>query len=172
MSLNLGSAGFILYLHFPDVVSGGQKDRNRFLRLLSEYDWTFSALVVDINEDLSTKDEKEMSNSFMLTRKGYEENKQNVSATMFLATAYDKASEAWTRFCPNVSELKRLVAYARSSANLLNKLILQDQIDSYKWECLWSYDTSQSFNTKRTYLTKKHHTFIPRDGASCLTRGK
>ncbi|XP_050281342.1 uncharacterized protein LOC126722227 isoform X3 [Quercus robur] len=108
----------------------------RFLRLLSEYDWTFSALVVDINEDLSPKDKKEISNNFMLTRKGYEENKQNVSAAMFLATAYDKASEAWTRFSPNVSELKRLVAYARSSANLLNKLILQDQIDSYKWECL------------------------------------
>lgn len=108
----------------------------RFLRLLSEYDWTFSALVVDINEDLSTKDEKEISNNFMLTRKDYEENKQNVSAAMFLATAYDKASEAWTRFSPNVSELKRLVAYARSSANLLNKLILQDRIDSYKWECL------------------------------------
>jgi hypothetical protein len=31
-------------------------------------------------------------------------------------------------------ELKRLVAYARSSANLLTKLILQDQIDFYKWE--------------------------------------
>ena len=39
----------------------------------------------------------------MLTRKDYEENKQNVSAAMFLATAYDKASEAWTRFSPNVS---------------------------------------------------------------------
>ncbi|KAL0008143.1 hypothetical protein SO802_009645 [Lithocarpus litseifolius] len=108
----------------------------RFLRLLSEYDWTFSALVVDINEDLSPKDEKEISNNFMLTRKGYEENKQNVSAAMFLATAYDKAFEAWTRFSPNVLELKRLVAYARSSANLLNKLILPDQVDSYKWECL------------------------------------
>lgn len=31
-------------------------------------------------------------------------------------------------------ELKRLVAYARSSANLLTKLIFQDQIDFYKWE--------------------------------------
>nr|XP_023888039.1 calcium-transporting ATPase, endoplasmic reticulum-type-like [Quercus suber] len=37
---------------------------------------------------------------------------------------------------------------------------------------LWSYDTSQSFDTKRTYITKKHHTFIPRDGESFLTRGK
>ena len=40
---------------------------NRFLRLLSEYDWTFSALVVDINEDLSTKDEKEISVSSVLS---------------------------------------------------------------------------------------------------------
>ena len=39
----------------------------------------------------------------MLTRKGYKENKQNISAAMFLATAYDKASEAWTRFSPNIS---------------------------------------------------------------------
>lgn len=33
----------------------------RFLRLLSEYDWTFSALVVDINGDLSPEDEKEIN---------------------------------------------------------------------------------------------------------------
>ncbi|XP_059457350.1 uncharacterized protein LOC132187164 [Corylus avellana] len=109
----------------------------RFLRLLSEYDWTFSALVVDINNDLGPNDEKEISDNFMLSRKAYEENKQNVSTAMFLGTAYDKASEAWTRFSPNVSELKRLVAYARSSANLLTKLILQDQIDFYKCECLF-----------------------------------
>lgn len=31
-------------------------------------------------------------------------------------------------------ELKRLVAYARSSANLLTRLVLQDQTDSYRWE--------------------------------------
>ena len=31
-----------------------------------EYDWTFSALVVE-NEDLSTKDEKEMSISSVLS---------------------------------------------------------------------------------------------------------
>ena len=40
---------------------------NRFLRLLSEYDWTFSALVIDINEDLSPKDEKEISVSSVLS---------------------------------------------------------------------------------------------------------
>jgi len=34
---------------------------DRFLRLLSHYDWTFSPLVVDINNDLSQSDEKEIN---------------------------------------------------------------------------------------------------------------
>uniref|UniRef100_A0A5B7C9D5 Putative nucleolar protein 6 isoform X2 n=1 Tax=Davidia involucrata TaxID=16924 RepID=A0A5B7C9D5_DAVIN len=109
----------------------------RFLRLLSEYDWTYSTLIVDINGDLIPDDEKEINENFMLSRKSYEENKQNVNPAMFLATSYDKASEAWTRSSPNSSELRRLVAYARSSANFLTTLILQDQIDGYGWECLF-----------------------------------
>ncbi|KAK9948609.1 hypothetical protein M0R45_004177 [Rubus argutus] len=109
----------------------------RFLRLLSDYDWTFSALVVDINNDLTPNDQKEIIENFMSSRKGYEENPQNVNSAMFLTTAYDKASEAWTRFSPNSVELKRLMAYAGSSANLLTKLILQDHSDSYRWECLF-----------------------------------
>lgn len=38
----------------PDLIG------HRFLRLLSEYDWTFSPLVVDINHDLSSEDEKKI----------------------------------------------------------------------------------------------------------------
>ncbi|VVA09728.1 PREDICTED: nucleolar [Prunus dulcis] len=109
----------------------------RFLRLLVDYDWTFSALVVDINNDLTPNDEKEISDNFMSSRKTYEENVQSVNPAMFLATAYDKASEAWTRFSPNSMELKRLMAYAGSSANLLTKLISEDHNDSYRWECLF-----------------------------------
>lgn len=33
----------------------------RFLRLLSEYDWNFSALIVDINDELTAEDEKEIN---------------------------------------------------------------------------------------------------------------
>ncbi|KAH1082116.1 hypothetical protein J1N35_021877 [Gossypium stocksii] len=109
----------------------------RFLRLLAEHDWAFSPLIVDINGDLSQNDEKEIDDNFMQSRKAYEENTQNESKAMFLATAYDKASEAWTRCSPNPLELKRLVAYARSSASLLTKLILQHQTDSRGWECLF-----------------------------------
>ncbi|KAE9452914.1 hypothetical protein C3L33_15194, partial [Rhododendron williamsianum] len=109
----------------------------RFLRLLSEYDWAFSALVVDINGDLTLNDEKEVNGNFISSRKAYEENMQNVSPAMFLATAYDKVSDAWTRSSPTSSELRRLAAYAKSSANLLAKLNLEDQLDSYRWECLF-----------------------------------
>ena len=37
----------------------------------------------------------------MQSRKAYEENNQTESKAMFLATAYDKASEAWTGCSPN-----------------------------------------------------------------------
>ncbi|KAL6952077.1 hypothetical protein U1Q18_040933 [Sarracenia purpurea var. burkii] len=110
----------------------------RFLRLLSEYDWAFLPLFVDINGDLTLNDEQDINEKFLSTRKAYEENRLNISPAVFLATAYDKASEAWTRSSPSSSELKRLVAYARSSADLLAKLVLQDQqLDSYRWECLF-----------------------------------
>lgn len=33
-----------------------------------------------------------------------------------------------------LKELRRLAAYAKSSANLLAKLNLEDQLDSYRWE--------------------------------------
>ncbi|XP_052196632.1 uncharacterized protein LOC127803986 isoform X2 [Diospyros lotus] len=108
----------------------------RFLRLLSEYDWAFSALVVDINGDLTGNDDKEINGNFMSSRKTYEANMQNQIPSMFLATTYDKASEAWTRLSPTSSELGRLVAYAKSSANLLAKLIACGELDSYRWECL------------------------------------
>ncbi|CAJ2646395.1 unnamed protein product [Trifolium pratense] len=108
----------------------------RFLQLLSNYDWTFSPLVVDINNDLSQSDEKEINDNFLLRRKGQGENGENVGPLMFLATFYDKASEAWTGLSPSALELKRLVAYARSSANLLTKLTFQEEIGPYRWECI------------------------------------
>ena len=36
------------------------KFHNRFLRLLAEYDWTFSPLIVDINSDFNPSDKKEI----------------------------------------------------------------------------------------------------------------
>ncbi|XP_057421429.1 uncharacterized protein LOC130715357 isoform X1 [Lotus japonicus] len=109
----------------------------RFLQLLSNYDWTFSPLVVDINNDLNHSDEKEINENFFHSRKSQGANGQNVGPAMFLATAYDKASEAWTGLSPSTLELKRLAAYARSSANLLMKLTFHKEIGPYRWECLF-----------------------------------
>ncbi|GFQ06850.1 nucleolar protein 6 [Phtheirospermum japonicum] len=109
----------------------------RFLRLLSEYDWSFFPLIVDINADLTPDDDKEINEIFMSTRKDYEENPQNVKPAMFLATNYDKESEAWTSQSPNAADLRRLAAYATSSANFLTNTIMKNQIESYGWECLF-----------------------------------
>ncbi|KAG8383986.1 hypothetical protein BUALT_Bualt04G0070800 [Buddleja alternifolia] len=109
----------------------------RFLRLLSEYGWTFSPLIVDINGDLTPDDDREINENFMSNRKEYEQNLQNVKPAMFLATTYDKESEAWTRQSPTAADLRRLAVYATSSANFLSNIIMKNQIDSYGWECLF-----------------------------------
>ncbi|KAI3768011.1 hypothetical protein L2E82_18441 [Cichorium intybus] len=109
----------------------------RFLRLLFEHDWMFTPLIVDINEDMTLEDEKEISEKFSVSRKAYEEGTGSVTSAMYLATAYDKASETWTTLSPTISEVKRLGVYARSSANLMSKLIMQGQVDSYGWECVF-----------------------------------
>ncbi|XP_057772992.1 uncharacterized protein LOC130992396 [Salvia miltiorrhiza] len=109
----------------------------RYLRLLSEYDWSFSPLIVDINGDLTPDDSKEINEFFMSNRKQYEGNMQNAKPAMFLATSYDKESEAWTTQSPTAAELKRLAAYAASSANFLTNIIMKNQLDSYGWESLF-----------------------------------
>ncbi|KAG9448910.1 hypothetical protein H6P81_008875 [Aristolochia fimbriata] len=108
----------------------------RFLRLLSNYDWTFSPLVIDINNDLTLEDEKEINENFMATRKYGGNSVEPVMPVMFLATAYDKNSEAWTKSSPNASVLKRIATYARSSEELLTKLILEGQNGLLRWESL------------------------------------
>ncbi|KAK3150553.1 hypothetical protein QOZ80_3AG0234690 [Eleusine coracana subsp. coracana] len=109
----------------------------RFLRLLSSFDWTFSPMVIDINNDFNLKDEKEINENFMLSRKSYEQNPHDIERAMFLATSYDKASEAWTKLSPSKSVLKRMASYAKSSAELLTNLILNGQSGQYTWECLF-----------------------------------
>ncbi|PHU27029.1 hypothetical protein BC332_05361 [Capsicum chinense] len=109
---------------------------SRFLRLLSEYDWAFSPLIVDFDGEFSTEEKNKINENFMRSREEHEKDTQKLSPAMFLATKYDIASEAWTRSSPTTAELRRLVAYSTGSANLLTKLILQDGYDSYGWKCL------------------------------------
>lgn len=39
----------------------------------------------------------------MSNRREYRDDMQNISPAMFVATAYDKASEAWTRASPTAA---------------------------------------------------------------------
>ncbi|XP_076960700.1 uncharacterized protein LOC143637137 [Bidens hawaiensis] len=109
----------------------------RFLRVLAEHDWMFTPMIVDINGDMTSDDEKEINDKFSLSRKAYEEGTGSIISSMYIATAYDKGSETWTSSSPNITELKRLSAYAKSSSNLLTRLIMQGQQDSYVWECIF-----------------------------------
>ncbi|KAL6542299.1 hypothetical protein OROMI_023901 [Orobanche minor] len=110
----------------------------RFLRLLSEYDWSFCPLIVDINNDLTPDDDREINEFFFSTRKEYGESLQNVKPAMFLATNYDKESEAWTSQSPSAADLRRLEKYAASSADFLTNIIMKkNHVDFYGWECLF-----------------------------------
>ncbi|TVU51043.1 hypothetical protein EJB05_02447 [Eragrostis curvula] len=136
----------------------------RFLRLLSSFDWTFSPMVVDINNDFNLKDEKEINENFMLSRKSYEQNPHDIERAMFLATSYDKASEAWTKHSPSKPVLKRMATYAKSSAELLTNLILNGQSGQYTWECLFrtpmsNYDAVVLLHQEK--LCHPHHVLFP-----------
>ncbi|CAN6330646.1 unnamed protein product [Urochloa humidicola] len=136
----------------------------RFLRLLSSFDWTFSPMVIDINNDFNLMDEKEINENFMLSRKSYEQNPHDIEPAMFLATSYDKASEAWTKQSPSKPVLKRMAAYAKSSAELLTNLILNGQSGQYTWECLFrtpmsNYDAVVLLHQEK--LCRPHHVLFP-----------
>ncbi|CAN6335656.1 unnamed protein product [Urochloa humidicola] len=136
----------------------------RFLRLLSSFDWTFSPMVIDINNDFNRMDEKEINENFMLSRKSYERNPHDIEPAMFLATSYDKASEAWRKQSPSKSVLKRMAAYAKSSAELLTNLILNGQSGQYTWECLFrtpmsNYDAIVLLHQEK--LCRPHHVLFP-----------
>ncbi|XP_078435901.1 nucleolar protein isoform X2 [Wolffia australiana] len=109
----------------------------RFLRLLANYDWGFSPLIVDINNDLTLEDIKQIDEAFILSRKSHEQNPHDIEPAMFLATSYDKTSLAWTKSTPTTSMLKRLASYARCSAALMTNLCLKSLAGAYTWECLF-----------------------------------
>ena len=59
--MNYHGAHYNVNIFLENNIRGRIHYNCRFLRLLSEYDWNFSALVVDINGDLTTDDEKEIN---------------------------------------------------------------------------------------------------------------
>lgn len=106
----------------------------RFLRLVAYHDWALSPLIVDVNGDLTVKEEGQITAQFIAKRKVSpgESHANNAGPAMYIATPYDWESESWTSLSPDNLGLKRLIAYARSSAELLTCLIGGEVQDRWK----------------------------------------
>ncbi|MCO5585783.1 hypothetical protein L7F22_039719 [Adiantum nelumboides] len=110
--------------------------QNRFLLLLRNYDWAFSPLVVDINGDFTAKEHSFIMDEFGQTRKQkLTEDAALQRSVMFIAAPYDLRSQTWTAHSPNKSILTRLIAYAKTSSELLDKLIKGEAPE--KWPSLF-----------------------------------
>lgn len=111
----------------------------RFLQLLKNYDWALSPLIVDLNGDFTAKELDFILDEFHRVRKQEPSNELQKAdqrwAAMFIATPYDMRSHTWTALSPSCMTLKRLVAYARTSAELLSKLIKGETPE--KWHSLF-----------------------------------
>eukprot|EP00271_Cylindrocystis_brebissonii_P021894 TRINITY_DN8150_c0_g1_i1.p1 TRINITY_DN8150_c0_g1~~TRINITY_DN8150_c0_g1_i1.p1 ORF type:complete len:850 (+),score=167.59 TRINITY_DN8150_c0_g1_i1:1152-3701(+) len=115
----------------------------RFLRLLASHDWLAAPLVVDVNNDLSSAQHRAIEDHFHSLRRDSEEKGSAAQSgnreaegvpSMYIATPYDQKSSVWTMGAPSPEGLKRLVAFSKSSADLLTRLIA-DGGDS--WQSLF-----------------------------------
>ncbi|KAH7300451.1 hypothetical protein KP509_24G063300 [Ceratopteris richardii] len=128
----------------------------RFLLLIRDYAWYFKPLIVDLNEDFTSKDYELIMDEF------HAGNKTNPA--MFIASPYDMRSRTWTVASPDQFSLKRLVAYARTSAELLEKLIEGDMPE--RWPSIFCtpsnlYDIILKVQPQR--LSHPHRVLFPVD---------
>ncbi|GLJ36464.1 hypothetical protein SUGI_0732270 [Cryptomeria japonica] len=109
----------------------------RFLRLIAYFDWAMTPLIVDVNGELTMKEHGLIMYHFAAKRKEFQREvvANNGVPAMYIATPYDLESESWTSLLPDSQVLKRLIAYARSSSELLTNLINGKIHD--RWESLF-----------------------------------
>ncbi|CAK9267471.1 unnamed protein product [Sphagnum jensenii] len=103
----------------------------RFLLLLVHYDWALAPLVVDVNGDFTTADLDRIVSQFESVRRKFQGGEGGGPA-MYISTPYDSVSKTWTQHSPSPAVLKRLIAYAKSSADLIVSLIKGEEDDS-RW---------------------------------------
>lgn len=109
----------------------------RFLRVIAYFDWAMAPLIVDVNGELTMKDRGQIMYQFTAKRKEFQREvvANKGGAAMYIATPYDLESESWTSLLPDNQVVKRLIAYARSSSELLTNLINGKIHD--RWESLF-----------------------------------
>lgn len=126
----------------------------RFLHLLINHEWALEPLVVDVNGDLTPNDHAKIMAKFDAARHGPQivgTGPEDIRGpSMYIATSYDFGSKTWTSESPSQQVLKRLIAYAKSSANLLTELVKGNE-DHRKWLSIFrtpvsSYDVLIEFH--------------------------
>ncbi|KAK3588803.1 hypothetical protein CHS0354_012016 [Potamilus streckersoni] len=85
----------------------------RFLTLLSTFDWSTSPLIINLNYKFTKEDLTEIRSRFTKER--------STLPLMFLSTPEDKFSSLWTKRAPTAPILQRLILLASESLKVLNK---------------------------------------------------
>eukprot|EP01006_Ploeotia_vitrea_P036526 TRINITY_DN66028_c6_g6_i1.p1 TRINITY_DN66028_c6_g6~~TRINITY_DN66028_c6_g6_i1.p1 ORF type:complete len:1294 (-),score=688.63 TRINITY_DN66028_c6_g6_i1:115-3921(-) len=90
----------------------------RFLQLLSTFEWADQPLVVDINDELTAETRARIAERFDQCR-----SRATGRAAMFIATPQDMDSLAWTYYHPTPPMLGRLASFASASLAYLHRLL-------------------------------------------------
>ncbi|XP_062874179.1 nucleolar protein 6 isoform X2 [Trichomycterus rosablanca] len=88
----------------------------RFLHLLFSFDWKNNPLVINLNSKLTAADNTEIRNHFLESR--------DTLPVIFIATPNDKKVSIWTKDCPSVQMLQRIVTVAAESLRVLEAQLL------------------------------------------------
>lgn len=115
----------------------------RFLRLLSEFNWDALPLIVDINNVLTSQQRQLIHNhvvSLRETKASFSGGPTNAGLkkggpAMYITTSYDHEHSVWTLKEPTTESLKRIIAYAKSSALLLTSSVNFE--DNSSWQSLF-----------------------------------
>eukprot|EP00850_Spirogloea_muscicola_P007141 SM000035S13121 [mRNA] locus=s35:545349:553633:- [translate_table: standard] len=115
----------------------------RFLRLLGGHSWATEPLIVDFAGKFLARDWADVRRRFDSSAAGSAGSRRRPA--MPIATSYDLEASAWTSDRPTAEELRRVAAYARSSARLLANLLNRGTIAG-QWQSLFRTPLPGSFN--------------------------
>ncbi|RWS09066.1 Nucleolar protein 6-like protein [Dinothrombium tinctorium] len=100
----------------------------RFLALIATHDWNNEPLIVNLNDELTTKQIEEIKEQFHKDRFNY--------PPMFVSSPYDKKTSQFTISSPITPVLRRLVAVAKASRKALNTGL--DSSDTLNYQVIFS----------------------------------
>ena len=120
LALELLVAYTFLHPHpFSSPAVNPQTGFLRALRVLSTWNWRSSPMVVNFNEEWTTRNYRELSRRLTSERRKQLEEKTPSIASMLIVTPFDKQISEWTLGGPPPFVLSRLVAVSKASLPVL-----------------------------------------------------